>query len=55
MGRDYLEEQTLLDLSRAQRLALAERWPLILTLAGETELAKAIRAELTTEPMEMAA
>ncbi|MER9814256.1 hypothetical protein [Mesorhizobium sp. M0129] len=51
MGRDHIEEQTLLDLSRAQREALACRWPLILVEATrQAELAEAIRHDLTEEP-----
>jgi hypothetical protein len=50
MPRDLAEEITLLDLSRAQRQALAARWPLILTNAGEAALAEEIRRELTAEP-----
>lgn len=46
MGIDHIEERVLLDLSRVQRMALAERWPLILLAAGEPELAEEIRAEL---------
>lgn len=50
MGRDLAEEQTLLDLSRAQREALAQRWPLILIEATrQAALAEEIRHELTRE------
>lgn len=48
MGRDHMEEQTLLDLSRVQRAAW-ERWIPILATAGETELADEIRAELMAD------
>lgn len=55
MGRDLMEEQTLLDLSRMQRETLA-RWVPILCLAGETELAEEIRATLAaTDELEEAA
>lgn len=48
MGRDFIEEQALLDLSQAQREALACRWPLILIEATrQADLAEAIRNELT--------
>lgn len=51
MGRDLAEEQTLLDLSRAQREALACRWPLILVEATrQAALAEEIRHELQEEP-----
>lgn len=50
MPRDLAEEQTLLDLSRAQREALAQRWPLILIEATrQAALAEEIRHELTRE------
>jgi hypothetical protein len=50
MGRDLMEEQTLLDLSRAQREALACRWPLILVEATRrSDLAEKIRHELSEE------
>ncbi|WP_301011791.1 hypothetical protein [Mesorhizobium sp.] len=50
MGRDLIEEQTLLELSRAQREALACRWPLILVEATRrVDLAQQIRHELTRE------
>lgn len=50
MGRDLIEEQTLLELSRAQREALACRWPLILIEATrQADLAQQIRHELTRE------
>lgn len=47
MGRDQIEEQTLIDLSQAQREALACRWPLILANAGLHELAEEFRRDLT--------
>ncbi len=42
-----IAELTLLDLSYAQRMAFAERWPRILLAAGKPELAEEIRAELS--------
>lgn len=52
MGRDHIEDQTLLELmGAAQREALACRWPLILVEATRrAELAEAIRQDLTEEP-----
>lgn len=47
MSDDLLAELTLIDLSRAQRQAFAERWPAILVNAGEPDLAEEIRAELS--------
>lgn len=47
MSDEHLSEITLIDLSRAQRLALAERWPRILLDAGEFNLAGAFRTELS--------
>lgn len=48
MGRDLVEELTLLDVSRVQRAAW-ERWIPILLTAGETDLAEEMRQELKAD------
>lgn len=47
MSDEHLSEITLIDLSRAQRQAWAERWPAILLDAGEFSFAEKIRTELS--------
>lgn len=47
MSDDLLAELTLIDMSRAQRQAWAERWPRILLDAGEFSIAEKIRTELS--------
>jgi len=54
MSDDHISELQLIDWSKAQREAL-ERWMRICIDCSEIEVAEEIRAELSAQPMEMAA